>query len=123
MIADRATHYCWSDMPLERVNDRFERRMIAAKRMTLAQVHLAAGCIVPWHAHENEQVACVVEGALRFRIGDENGEEILVRAGEVLHLPSNLPHWAEVLEDSVVLDLFSPPREDWLQGTDAYLRR
>ena len=92
-------------------------------RMTIAQVHLDAGAIVPWHAHENEQVAMIMKGALRFRIGDDNGEEIVVREGEALHLPSNLPHWAEVLEDSVVLDLFSPPREDWLQGKDAYLRR
>ena len=88
----------------------------------LAQVSLRKDGIVPKHQHVHEQFAVVTRGALLFRIGDEE-EEIVIRAGEVLHIPSEVPHAAVVLEDSEVLDVFSPPREDWLAGTDTYLRR
>ncbi|NIS64145.1 MAG: cupin domain-containing protein [Gemmatimonadales bacterium] len=88
----------------------------------LAHVHLKKGCVVPRHAHENEQFTYVLEGALRFWIGEDEVDERLVRSGEVLHIPSNVPHKAEALEDTLDLDVFSPPRRDWLDGTDAYLR-
>jgi len=88
----------------------------------LAQVSLRKDCIVPKHRHVHEQFTVVTRGALRFRIGDEE-EEVFIRSGGVLHIPSDVPHAAVVLEDSEVLDVFSPPREDWLAGTDTYLRR
>ena len=86
----------------------------------LAHVYLQAGSVVPKHSHENEQVTYILEGALRFWIGDDGEEQLDVRAGEVLHIPSNVPHKAEALEDTLDVDVFSPPRQDWLDGTDAY---
>jgi len=119
----RATWYRWEDLPREEVNDRLSRRLITADRIMLAHVYLKKGCVVPKHSHENEQLTYILEGALRFRVGDDGAEEIVVRAGEVLHLPSNLPHEAHALEDTLDVDVFSPPREDWLNKTDAYLRK
>jgi len=119
----RATWYRWEDLPREEVNDRLSRRLITADRIMLAHVYLKKGCVVPKHSHENEQLTYILEGALRFKVGDDGAEEIVVRAGEVLHLPSNLPHEAHALEDTLDVDVFSPPREDWLNKTDAYLRK
>ncbi len=113
----------WEEMPRERVTDQLERRLITGERMMLAHVYLRKGCIVPQHSHENEQLTYILEGALRFWIGTEGEEEIIVRAGEVLHIPSNVPHKAEALEDTLDVDIFSPPRQDWLDQTDDYLRR
>jgi quercetin dioxygenase-like cupin family protein len=110
-------------MPREKVTDALERRVIAGERVMIAHVYLKQGCIVPRHAHENEQITYILEGALRFWIGEDEDEEIIVRAGEVLHIPSNVPHKAEALEDTLDVDVFSPPRRDWLTGTDDYLRR
>jgi len=97
--------------------------LITGDRIMLAHVYLKKGCVVPKHSHENEQLTYILEGALRFRVGEDDAEEIVVRAGEVLHLPSNLPHEAHALEDTLDVDVFSPPREDWLNKTDAYLRK
>ena len=119
----RATWYRWEDLPREEVNDRLSRRLITADRIMLAHVYLKKGCVVPKHSHENEQLTYILEGALRFRVGGDGAEEIVVRAGEVLHLPSNLPHEAHALEDTLDVDVFSPPREDWLNKTDSYLRK
>jgi len=119
----RATWYRWEDLPREEVNDRLSRRLITADRIMLAHVYLKKGCVVPKHSHENEQLTYILEGALRFRVGDDGAEEIVVRAGEVLLLPSNLPHEAHALEDTLDVDVFSPPREDWLNKTDSYLRK
>ena len=110
----------WEDMPRERVTDQLERRLITGERMMLAHVYLEKGCIVPRHSHDNEQLTYILEGALRFWIGEEGEEELVVRAGEVLHIPSNVPHKAEALEDTLDVDVFSPPRQDWLEGTDSY---
>jgi quercetin dioxygenase-like cupin family protein len=123
MISESVTRYRWDDMPKERVSSTLERRLISGERVMLAQVSLQKGCVVPRHQHVHEQFTYVIEGALRFSIGDEQGDKLAVGAGEVLHLPSNVWHEAAVLQDSLVLDVFSPPREDWLQKTDAYLRR
>ena len=119
----RVTFHRWDDMPRERVSDLLERRLITGDRMMLAHVYLKRGCIVPRHQHENEQLTYILEGALRFRIGADGAEEIVVRAGEVLVIPSNVPHEAEALEDTLDVDIFNPPRQDWLDKTDAYLRR
>ncbi len=113
----------WEEMPREQVTDQLSRRLITGERMMLAHVYLDKGCIVPRHSHENEQLTYVLEGALRFWIGEEGEEEVVVRAGEVLLIPSNVPHKAEALEDTLDVDVFSPPRQDWLDKTDDYLRR
>jgi unsaturated pyranuronate lyase len=119
----KVRHFRWDDMPKERVNDQLDRRLITGERMMLAHVYLKKGAIVPLHSHENEQLTYILEGALRFWIGSEPGETLVVRAGEVLVIPSNVPHKAEAVEDTLDVDIFCPPRQDWLDKTDAYLRR
>jgi quercetin dioxygenase-like cupin family protein len=115
--------YRWDSMKKERVSDMLERRLITGDRMMLAHVYLKKGCIVPKHSHENEQLTYILEGALKFRMGDDGAEEITVHAGEVLLIPSNMPHQAEALEETLDVDVFSPPRQDWLDKKDDYLRR
>lgn len=117
------TFYRWDSMKKERVSDMLERRLITGDRMMLAHVYLKQGCIVPKHSHENEQLTYILEGALKFWIGDDGSKEITVRAGEVLLIPSNIPHKAEALEETLDVDVFSPPRQDWLDKKDDYLRR
>lgn len=118
--ATGATLHRWDDIPREAVTPMIGRKLVTGERMMLAQVYLDEGCVVPKHSHENEQLTWIVEGALRFRLGEEGRDEVVVRAGEVLHIPSNLPHEAEALEDTVDVDIFAPPRSDWLDGTDSY---
>ena len=112
----------WEDIPKERLSDSLSRRLVTADRMMLAHVYLDKGCIVPRHSHDNEQLTYILEGALHFWIGENGEEEVTVRAGEVLVIPSNVPHMAEALEDTLDVDVFSPPRQDWLDKTDDYLR-
>jgi quercetin dioxygenase-like cupin family protein len=119
----KVTFYRWDSMKKERVSDMLERRLITGDRMMLAHVYLKKGCIVPKHSHENEQLTYILEGALKFWIGEDGAEEITVRAGEVLLIPSNIPHKAEALEETLDVDVFSPPRQDWLDKKDDYLRR
>ena len=121
--AKEVTFYRWDSMKKERVSDMLERRLITGDRMMLAHVYLKKGCIVPKHSHENEQLTYILEGALKFKIGDDGAEEIVVSAGEVLLIPSNVPHMAEALEETLDVDVFSPPRQDWLDKKDDYLRR
>ena len=117
------TWYAWEQVPRETVSPMLDRRLITGDRMMLAHVYLKKGCIVPKHQHENEQLTYIIEGALRFWIGEDESQEVIVRAGEVLHIPSNVFHKAEALEDTLDVDIFDPPRQDWLNKTDAYLRR
>jgi quercetin dioxygenase-like cupin family protein len=117
-----AKFFRWDDMPREKLNDLLERRLVTGERIMLAHVYLKRGCVVPRHFHENEQMSYVLEGALRFWIGEDEKQELVLRAGEVLVIPSNLPHKAEALEDTLSVDVFCPPRQDWLDGSDAYLR-
>jgi quercetin dioxygenase-like cupin family protein len=121
MTAD-VCHYCWDDMPIERLNDKLGRRLVTGERMMLAHVYLRQGCLVPMHRHENEQLTYILDGALEFKIGDDRARTVVVRSGEVLFIPSNVPHEALALEDTLDVDVFSPPRQDWLAGTDHYLR-
>lgn len=114
--------YRWEDIPKEQLSDSLSRRLVTADRMMLAHVYLDKGCVVPKHSHENEQLTYILEGALHFWIGENGEEEVTVRAGEVLVIPSNVPHMAEALEDTLDVDVFSPPRQDWLDKTDDYLR-
>ncbi len=120
--AASVTHYRWDDMPKEELSDSISRRFITGDKTMLAHVYLKKGAIVPKHHHENEQITYILEGALRFWIGDEGAHEVIVRPGEVLHIPSNVPHKAEALEDTLDVDIFSPPRQDWIDKSDAYLR-
>ncbi|MBM3885096.1 MAG: cupin domain-containing protein [Gemmatimonadota bacterium] len=113
----------WADVPLEPVTDQISRKLITGQRMMLAHVYLKQGAVVPKHQHHNEQFTYILEGALRFWIGDDGAEVIDVRAGEVLHIPSNVWHKAEALEDTLDVDIFDPPREDWLNKTDAYFHQ
>jgi unsaturated pyranuronate lyase len=121
--SSKVTFYRWNDMPIEQVSPMLGRRLVTGERMMLAHVYLKKGCIVPRHFHENEQLTYILEGSLRFWIGEDESETLVVSAGEVLHIPSNVPHKAEALEDTLDVDVFSPPRQDWLQKTDSYLRR
>lgn len=116
----KATLHRWESMPRERLNPLLERRIVSGERMMITHVYLKKGCVVPRHQHENEQITYILEGALRFTLG--TGEVVDVRAGDVLCIPPNLPHQAEALEDTVDVDVFDPPRRDWLDGTDKYLR-
>ncbi len=118
-----ATWYRWDEIPREELNEKLARRLITGDQLMLAQVHLKKGCVVPKHSHMNEQLTYILEGALRFFVGENGEEEIMVRAGEVLHLPGNVPHQAEAVEDTLDVDIFYPPREDWLKKTDSYLRK
>jgi quercetin dioxygenase-like cupin family protein len=88
----------------------------------IAHIYLKKGGIVPLHSHHNEQITYVLEGALKFLLGEDQDVEVIVRSGEVLTIPPHLPHSAEALEDTLDVDVFNPPRQDWLDGTDAYLR-
>ena len=109
----------WDEIALEKVTEMLSRKIVTGERGMLAQVYLKAGCVVPMHAHESEQMTYILQGALKFLI---NGEEITAREGDVLHIPSWVPHQAEALEDTFELDLFSPIRHDWLDGTDTYFQ-
>jgi len=106
---------------MERVTDLIHRRVISGEQAMVAHIYLKKGAVVPMHSHHNEQVTYLLEGELKFWIGEEEAELVL-RAGEVLHIPPHVPHAAEALEDCLDVDVFSPPRQDWLDGTDDYLR-
>jgi quercetin dioxygenase-like cupin family protein len=109
----------WNSVPLEDLNPLLQRHFIVGQNIMLARVLLKKGCIVPEHSHHNEQITYILEGALKFWI---DGREIVVNAGEVLTIPPHMPHKAEALVDTVDLDVFNPPREDWINKTDNYLR-
>jgi quercetin dioxygenase-like cupin family protein len=109
----------WLAEPVEELTPSIGRQLVHTETMTIARIRLRAGTVVPSHEHPHEQVATVLEGSLSFVI---DGEEHVVSAGESMFLPGSVPHEVEALEDSVVLDVFSPVRDDWVRGDDAYLR-
>ena len=109
----------WSAVELEDLNPLLQRQLVVGQNIMLARVLLKKGCVVPLHSHHNEQITYILEGALKFWI---DGKEIVVNAGEVLTIPPHMPHKAEALVDTVDLDVFNPPREDWISKTDKYLR-
>ncbi len=110
----------WDEIALEKVTEMLSRKIVTGEREMIAQIYLKRGCLVPMHSHESEQMTYILQGALKFLIG---GEEITVREGEVLHIPSWVEHQAEALEDTFELDVFSPIRQDWLNHTDDYFHR
>jgi quercetin dioxygenase-like cupin family protein len=114
-----AKYIPWNTVPREKLNPLIDREMLVGQKLMLARVIMKKGAHVPLHHHHNEQVTYILEGALKFAI---DGKEIVVKAGEVLCIPSNMPHEAWALEDTIDLDVFDPPREDWLNQTDDYLR-
>jgi len=109
----------WLEQPVEELTPSIRRQLVHTETMTIARIDLRAGAVVPRHAHPHEQVANVLEGSLRFVVGDE---EHVVSAGESVIVPGGVPHEVEALADSLVLDVFSPVRDDWVRGEDAYLR-
>jgi quercetin dioxygenase-like cupin family protein len=109
----------WDEIALDKITEMISQKIIAGEREMLAQIYLKRGALVPMHTHESEQMTYILQGALRFLV---DGEEITVREGEVLHIPSGTPHQAEALEDTFEIDIFSPIRQDWLDGTDAYFQ-
>lgn len=117
-----AVLYRWEDLPRERLNSHIDRRLVTGDNVMIAHVYLKKDGVVPLHSHHNEQLTYVLEGALRFLLGENEDREVIVRAGEVLTIPPHLPHSAVALEDTLDVDIFNPPRQDWLDGSDSYLR-
>ena len=105
----------WDEIALEKITEMISQKIVAGEREMLAQIYLKRGALVPMHAHESEQMTYILQGALKFLVGHE---EIVVREGEVLHIPSHMPHQAEALEDTLELDVLSPIRRDWLRDDD-----
>jgi len=124
-IADfkSVSHHRWDRIPEESLKGTITRRLVTGERMMIAHVYLKKGDDVPRHSHENEQLTYILQGALQFWFGANDERELTVCAGEVIVIPSNVPHRALALEDTLDVDVFSPPRQDWLAGTDAYLRK
>ena len=118
--ANDVLHHRWSDIQPEQINASIARQFITAERVTIARFELKPAGIVPRHAHENEQVSYIVSGALKFVFDDR---EVVVRGGELIQIPPNVPHAAEVIEDCVAIDVFSPVRQDWIDRTDSYFQR
>jgi quercetin dioxygenase-like cupin family protein len=120
-MSDKVKYTSFAEIPVDHMNPLLDRQYVHGEQGMLARILLRKGCIVPTHSHENEQITYILEGALRFTMDD--GRVITVSAGETLVIPSNMPHQAEALEDTIDLDVFTPPRADWIAGTDAYLRK
>ena len=120
VIANEVSHTNWDDIEVEQLSSHIGRQFIVGSNVMIARVLLKKGAVVPMHHHHNEQVSYILEGALKFFI---DGKEIVVRSGEVLCIPPNVPHEAHALEDTVDLDVFNPPRQDWIDRDDSYLRR
>ena len=118
-VAPALQYIPWRTIPLEDVNPLLQRQFVVGQEIMAARVLLKKGCIVPEHSHPNEQLTYILDGSLKFWI---DGKEIVVHTGEVLCIPSNMPHKAEAMEDTVDLDIFAPPRADWMNKTDQYLR-
>lgn len=110
----------WEVVPLESMSDVISRRVFSGERGMVAQVFLKKDAVVPLHSHESEQITWIMEGALKFEL---DGREVVVRKGELLMIPSNMPHRAVALEDTMDIDIFAPIRQDWLDKDDRYLRR
>jgi quercetin dioxygenase-like cupin family protein len=120
MSENEVKHVKWDEVPVEIVNPLLERQFVVGDQVMVAKLLLRKGCVVPMHSHVNEQITNILSGALHFTVG---GQEITVGPGEYLCIPPNVPHTAVALEDTIDVDIFTPPREDWINKTDQYLRR
>jgi quercetin dioxygenase-like cupin family protein len=114
-MATRISVHRWDEIALEKITEMISRKIVSGERQMLAQIYLKRGALVPMHSHESEQMTYILQGSLRFLV---DGEEVVVREGEVLHIPSRLPHQAEALEDTLELDVFSPVRAEWMDAVD-----
>ncbi len=110
----------WEGVKKEILNDKLWRKVVTGEKVMVAQLWLFKDCLVPLHHHESEQISLILQGALKFELA---GREVMVRAGEVLVIPSNVPHSALAIEDTTGIDVFCPIRHDWLDGSDTYLRK
>ena len=122
MKYSKAVKINWDEIPKEKLNDLLERRIISGEKAMIAHVYLKKGCIIPLHVHENEQLTYILEGKIRFWLGEDKKDIYILKAGDVLVIPGNTPHQAEAVEYTLDVDIFSPPREDWLNKTDDYLK-
>ena len=112
-------HVRWHEMPVENMNPLFDRQYVVGNQVMVARISLKRGCIVPQHSHHHEQISHILSGAVRFLI---DGREITLGVGELLLIPPHVPHSVVALEDTIAIDTFTPPREDWINKTDQYLR-
>ena len=112
-------HVRWDEVPSEALNPQLDRQFVVGEKVMVARMHLKKGCVVPMHSHHNEQVSYIESGALQFTV---QGKETTVRAGELMCMPPHVPHMAVALEDTVNIDFFVPPRQDWIDKSDSYLR-
>lgn len=112
----------WEDMPREDLAEGVARRYVTGAMSTVAQILLAKGALVPKHRHDNEQISTTISGKLEFRLGEDLEDVRIVHPGETLVIPPDVPHEVTALEDTVALDFFTPPRQDWIDGTDSYFR-
>jgi quercetin dioxygenase-like cupin family protein len=122
-MSQAVIHTGWDQIPVETLTPLLTRQYVHGSQAMLARLVLQQGCVVPRHAHANEQISHIVSGTLRFLVGEEGAAvEHIVRAGELLVIPGNVHHSAEALEETLALDVFAPPRQDWITGDDSYLR-
>jgi quercetin dioxygenase-like cupin family protein len=122
-MSDEALHIPWSNVPTTQLNPLLTRQFVAGSQSMIARLELKKGCFVPSHKHHNEQISYITQGALLFELGEAGATvEKIVREGEILVIPGNLPHSARALEDTINFDFFAPPRQDWIDGDDAYMR-
>jgi quercetin dioxygenase-like cupin family protein len=122
-MSSEALHTRWSDIAPEQLNPLLTRQFVHGDQSMFARIVLKKGCLVPRHHHPNEQITFITQGALRFLLGEEGSiVEKIIREGEILVIPANLPHSAEALEDTIDFDIFAPPRQDWITRDDSYLR-
>ena len=117
--AQKMKHFKWDQIPAERLNDKFVRKLAWDGKIMVARTEVEQGYVVPLHAHDNEQITWVMSGKWRFKL---EGKTVDVGPNEMISIPANVPHTAEAVETLVAYDIFTPPREDWLKGEDAYLR-
>ena len=117
--SNEVKHVRWDDVPVENLNPLLDRQYIVGDQVMVARLSLKRGCLVPEHSHRHEQISHIVSGALQFKIA---GKETIIRAGELLFIPPHVPHSAMAIEDSIAIDTFTPPREDWINKMDQYLR-
>jgi quercetin dioxygenase-like cupin family protein len=122
MAAQQVQHITWDEIELETVNPKMQRRIVTGERLTVARIYFKDGFLVPMHSHEHEQVTQVISGTLRFRLGDQHDKTVDVGPGDVIVIPSNVPHEALCIGDVEEMDTWSPRRDDWLNKTDDYLR-